>query len=85
MEICPICKYDIPHCQCRFSGSAHPDRSDIRNVVLDHLHFLSKEQLNHVIELEKYWDISYSDPKLEEIRKDLKEKHHQGVIQNEKN
>lgn len=79
MEICPICKYDIPHCQCRFAGSWHPDRSNIRDVVLHHLHFLSKEQLNHVIELEKYWDISYSDPKLEEIRKDLKEKHQQEV------
>lgn len=78
MEICPICKYDIPHCQCRFAGNWHPDRSDIRDVVLHHLHLLSKEQLDHIIELEKYWNISYSDFKLEVIRKDL-EKHHQEV------
>lgn len=78
MEICPICKYDIPHCQCCFAGSWHPDRSDIRDVVLHHLHFLSQKQLDHIIELEKYWDISYSDPELEAIRKDLK-KHYQEV------
>lgn len=78
MEICPICKYDIPHCRCRFAGSAHPNRSDIRDVVLHHLHLLSRKQLDHIIELEKYWSISYSDPKLEAIREDL-EKHHQEV------
>lgn len=78
MEICPICKYDIPHCQCRFSGSAHPNRSDIRDVVLHHLHLLSRKQLDHIIELEKHWSISYSDPKLEAIREDL-EKYHQEV------
>jgi hypothetical protein len=78
MEICPICKYDIPHCQCRFAGNAHPDRSDIRDVVLHHLHLLSIKQLDHIIKLEKHWNISYSDPKLEAIRKDL-EKHHQEV------
>ena len=78
MEICPICKYDISHCQCRFAGSAHPDRSNIRDVVLHHLHLLSQKQLDHIIKLEKYWDISYSDPELEVIRKDLK-KHYQEV------
>ena len=25
-EICPICRYGFSACQCRFSGSAHPDR-----------------------------------------------------------
>lgn len=78
MEICPICKYDISHCQCCFAGNWHPDRSNIRDVVLHHLHLLSQKQLDHVIELEKYWNISYSDPELEVIREDLK-KHYQEV------
>lgn len=26
-EKCPICNYVFEDCQCRFAGSAHPDRS----------------------------------------------------------
>ncbi len=63
-ERCPICGYVIgghPGCQCRYGGSAHPDRYKNREVVLDHLYLLSKRQLKHVIELTKYWGISYGD------------------------
>lgn len=75
-EKCPICNYSFNQCQCRFSGSAHPDRSKNLKVVLDHLHLLSKKQIKHIIKLEKYWQISYSDEertalltKLEENKK----------------
>ena len=26
-ELCPICKYEFDMCQCRYGGTAHPDRS----------------------------------------------------------
>lgn len=68
-EKCPICdyyikpnrKYPASSCQCRFGGSTHPDRSKNQEVVLEHLHLLSKKQIKHIIGLEKYWQISYGD------------------------
>lgn len=69
---CPICRYDIGRCQCRFGGSAHPDRSKRRTVVLDHLYLFSEEQINHIVNLEKSWQVSYGDAELNEILKELK-------------
>lgn len=69
---CPICRYDIGHCQCRFGCSAHPDRSKRRTVVLDHLYLFSEEQINHIVNLEKSWQVSYGDAELNEILKELK-------------
>ena len=34
-EKCPICKYVFEDCQCRFAGSAHPDRSKRARVVAE--------------------------------------------------
>ena len=72
MDKCPICEYPINQCQCRFSGSAHPDRNKRREVVLDHLYLLSRYQLMHVIELERWWSMSYTDPELNKIFDELK-------------
>ena len=60
-DICPICKWGFSICQCRFSGSAHPDRTLIRQVVLDHLFLLSKKQLKHIIKLERECCVFYAD------------------------
>lgn len=60
-ERCPICDYELNYCQCRYGGSGHPDRHDRREVVLHHLYLFSKKQIKHLIELEKYWQISYGD------------------------
>lgn len=68
---CPICNYDIEHCQCRFGGSAHPDRSKRKSVVLDHLYLFSKEQVEHILKLEKYWQTSYGDEECSRIRNEL--------------
>lgn len=68
---CPICDYEIPHCQCTFAGSAHPNRSKRREVVLEHLYLLSKEQVEHVINLEKYWQIDYEDPEKRDVLSEL--------------
>ena len=73
MDKCPICKYQINQCQCRFSGSAHPDRNKRREVVLDHLYLLSRYQLMHVIELERWWSMSYTDSERNKILDELKE------------
>lgn len=71
VDKCPICRYDSSHCQCRFGGSAHPDRSKRRTVVLDHLYLFSEEQINHIVNLEKSWQTSYGDEELNEILKEL--------------
>lgn len=52
---CPICDYELGMCQCLFAGDCHPDRTKIREVVLDHLYLLTDEQIKHVQYLERYW------------------------------
>lgn len=69
--ICPICKYEIEYCQCRFGGSAHPDRSKRRNVVQDHLYLLSDEQIEHLKKVQSYWQTSYADEEMTKILKEL--------------
>ena len=70
-EKCPICDYDIEHCQCRFGGSAHPDRSKRQSIVKDHLYLFSDKQVRHIIELERFWRTSYLDEEKEKIREEL--------------
>lgn len=70
-EKCPICDYDIEHCQCRFGGSSHPDRSKREKVVKDHLYLFSDKQVRHIIKLERYWRTSYLDEEKEKIREEL--------------
>ena len=72
---CPICDYDIEHCQCRFGGSAHPDRSKRQSVVKDHLYLFSDKQVRHIIELERYWRTSYLDEEKEKIREELEQEY----------
>ena len=74
-EKCPICDYEIEHCQCRFGGSAHPDRSKRQDVVRDHLYLFSDEQVRHIIELERFWKISYLDEEKEKIREELQKEY----------
>lgn len=71
MSKCPICDYEIKYCQCRFSGSCHPDRSKRIKVVFEHLYLFNEEQLNHLINLQKWWRISYVDEELTEILEEL--------------
>ena len=63
---CPICDYEIKDCQCIFNGTAHPDRSNRKIVVFDHLYLFEKEQIEHLIDLQKAWQISYGDDELEQ-------------------
>lgn len=77
-EKCPICGYEIGFCQCRFGGSAHPDRRKKREVVLDHLYLLTETQLKHIIELQKYWQTSYVDDEKTQIYNELKRRKEDG-------
>lgn len=71
---CPICDYEIKDCQCVYGGLAHLDRSKRKIVVFDHLYIFNKEQIEHLINLQKAWQISYGDDELEqEYEKLLKE------------
>lgn len=71
---CPICDYEIKDCQCIFRGTAHPDRSKRTIVAFDHLYLFEKKQIEHLINLQKAWQISYGDDELEqEYEKLLKE------------
>lgn len=63
---CPICGYEIKDCQCVYGGSAHPDRSKRKIVVFDHLYIFNKEQIEHLINLQKAWQISYGDEELKQ-------------------
>jgi len=50
---CPICEYDIRECQCMFTGSCHPDRSEREKYVFDHLYLYTKSQIDHLIDLQR--------------------------------
>lgn len=72
-EHCPICEYPFRNCQCRFSGKTHPNRHKKRSVVLDHLYMLAPQQIKHIVELQRYWQTSYSDEEKTKILKELEE------------
>jgi len=71
---CPICEYDMEYCQCRFGGSAHPDRSKRQQVVKDYLYLFNDKQIEHIKKLEEFWQTSYGDEEKESIRKELLKK-----------
>lgn len=73
--ICPICDYEINMCQCRYGGKSHPDREKIRKVVIDHLYLFDDDVVKHIINLEKFWRISYADDELDNIRSKLESKY----------
>lgn len=87
-EKCPICGYDIKPsrkhpalgCQCRFGGSAHPDRDKNRSVVYSHLFLLSKKQLKHIVKLQRDLYVSYEDEEKTDILERLEEESRKGVM-----
>lgn len=71
-NVCPICKYPFQYCQCRFSGSAHPDRSKRAAVVADHLYLLTGAQIMHLMKVQEWWQTSYDDEEKNRILSELK-------------
>ena len=74
-EKCPICEYIISMCQCRFGGSAHPDRSKRARVVADHIYLFSDKQIEHLKEIQKYWRTCYGDEEMSKILKELEKEY----------
>lgn len=71
-QICPICKQRLYQCQCALH--AYDRNAWLRfEVVLHHLHLLSKRQLDHVIEMESRLQIYYGDSERNAIVKELEE------------
>ena len=62
-------------CQCRYSGSCHPDRSKRREVVLQQLDMFSQEQIKHIVSIQRRCPISYPDEERENIRKELSDEY----------
>lgn len=71
-EACPVCGYKFQDCQCRFSGSAHPDRSMRAMVVADHIYLLTDAQIAHLAKVQEWWQISYDDEEMDRILEELK-------------
>ena len=71
-EACPVCGYKFQDCQCRFSGSAHPDRSMRARVVADHIYLLTDAQIAHLAKVQEWWQISYDDEEMDRILEELK-------------
>lgn len=69
---CPICDYRYSECQCRFAGSAHPDRSKRIRVISDHLYLLSNSQLFHLVNLQRYWQRDYGNEELHNLYRKIK-------------
>ena len=79
---CPICNYEIKDCQCIFGGTAHPNRSKRKVVVFDHLYLFEKEQVEHLISLQRQWQTSYGDKELKQEYEKLINEYHEGAIEN---
>ena len=69
---CPICRYIISDCTCIHSDIRNPEFAKTRDVVMDHLYMLNSDQINHIMKLEKFWDISYKDAEKNRILNKLK-------------
>ena len=79
---CPICDYSFDMCQCRFGGSAHPDRSKRERVVADHIYLLSDEQIEHLKRVQEWWHTEYVDEEMKQILTEL-ESEDKEINQNE--
>ena len=80
---CPICNYEIKDCQCIFGGTAHPNRSKRKIVVFDHLYLFEKEQVEHLISLQRQWQTSYGDKELKQEYEKLINEYHEGTTEND--
>lgn len=74
---CPICEYPFEMCQCKFGGSAHPDRSKRARVVADNIYLLTDKQIEHLKKVQSWWDISYGDVEMQSIKQQLKGDNHE--------
>ena len=67
-----------------FDGTAHPNRRNRRVVVFDHLYLFEKEQVEHLISLQRQWQTSYGDKELKQEYEKLINEYHEGTTENAK-
>ena len=64
-ERCPICDYPLRYCECANKSVLSKKEEINLQVATDHLYLLSERQIRHLIEIERIWDIWYSDERQE--------------------
>ena len=84
---CPICGWEIKDCFCKQDISPHSTITDDFSdtfadyenhylnralVAVDHLYLFTPKQQEHIINLERQWDLVYSDHEQQEILNHLK-------------
>lgn len=72
-EFCPICRYEIEHCQCMYDHGI--DDTNRRCVVFTHLYLLTPAQVKHIIKLQERQNESYSDAERSSILEELQNAH----------
>lgn len=65
---CPICKKRVEFCRC-----VENVKENRYKVVIDHLYLLSLQELLHLCNLQKSWDIQYNNPKVQKIWEEYRE------------
>lgn len=68
---CPICHYEFKMCQCKYGGKSHPERTNNIRVVFDNMYLLNEQQREHIIKLQEFFDMSYTDRAMQEIKEQL--------------
>lgn len=71
-ERCPICNMPLRYCECANKSILSEEEQRCLQVALEHLYLLSTEQMRHLIEIERVWEIGYTDNR-EDIVERLKE------------
>lgn len=69
---CPICHYEFKMCQCKYGEKSHPERDIQIRVVFDNMYLLNEQQREHIIKLQEFFDMSYTDRAMQEIKEQLK-------------
>lgn len=71
-ERCPICDMPLRYCECANKSVLSEDEEAAFQVALEHLYLLSEAQRKHLIEIERVWEIGYTDRR-EDVVERLKE------------
>ncbi len=63
---CPLCHSLFVDCYCRYDIPKKANRNDV-HIIIDHLYMLDPNEQQHIIKLEKLWELFYSEPELNDI------------------
>lgn len=63
---CPLCHSLFIDCLCRYDIPKKANMDDV-HIIMDHLYMLDPNELQHIIKLEKLWELFYCNPELNDI------------------